>query len=522
MVLSTRRLTRLDAVDRSSRAGRRRRRGHPRRSAAACPGGRAPLRRRPGRPRQRHGGRHRRHQRRRAAGRGLRRHPTPGRGGRGGARRRFGRLPARAGWPRTTAATTWPSSSSAARERWGSSPPYGSACSRAPPAQPQVALIGLPDVAAALPWLHTPGPHGGRGHARPRPRPRRAGRRAAAPARGAGTRCTSCSRSRATCPRTSPTTTRRSGRDLWAYRERHTEAIATRGPVHKLDVAVPVAAVPALVDGPRRALDGALTEPDGAPRGVRLRPPGRRQPARQPRASASATATATTLERLERARLRAGRRASAAPSRPSTASGSRRAVAAADRTPAELAAMRAVKSALDPDGLLNPGVLLPDPPMRTQGHLVPASVGISSPSSYDRRWGTQVKVEKPRQSQVQGDLASASRPASGHGRRIVTPASPHGRPRCGTMIACGGPVDARRRGRRAPRGLRRCPRAHLGRLPAGHRRGRRLPRVRRTADRRRPPGLRPRPAGRPHQRRPRHRVDPGARGPRGARLRRLA
>ena len=29
------------------------------------------------------------------------------------------------------------------------------------------------------------------------------------------------------------------------------------------------------------------------------------------------------------------------------------------RTPAELAAVRAIKPALDPDGLLNPGVLLP-------------------------------------------------------------------------------------------------------------------------------------------------------------------
>jgi FAD/FMN-containing dehydrogenase len=30
-----------------------------------------------------------------------------------------------------------------------------------------------------------------------------------------------------------------------------------------------------------------------------------------------------------------------------------------DRTPAEVAAMRAIKRALDPDGVLNPGVLLP-------------------------------------------------------------------------------------------------------------------------------------------------------------------
>jgi FAD/FMN-containing dehydrogenase len=37
----------------------------------------------------------------------------------------------------------------------------------------------------------------------------------------------------------------------------------------------------------------------------------------------------------------------------------KRAWLARDRSPAEVAAMRAIKGALDPDGVLNPGVLLP-------------------------------------------------------------------------------------------------------------------------------------------------------------------
>ena len=60
--------------------------------------------------------------------------------------------------------------------------------------------------------------------------------------------------------------------------------------------------------------------------------------------------------------------------------------------------------------------------------------------------------------------------------------------------------------------------AHPARLHAGHRGGRRRPRVRRAADRRLAPRLRPRPPGQPHLQRTRHRLDAGARRARGPRL----
>ena len=58
-------------------------------------------------------------------------------------------------------------------------------------------------------------------------------------------------------------------------------------------------------------------------------------------------------------------------------------------------------------------------------------------------------------------------------------------------------------------------RAHARGLPARHRRGCRRRRVRRPADRRRPPGLRARPAGQPHLQRRGPRLDPRAGHARG-------
>ena len=130
-----------------------------------------------------------------------------------------------------------------------------------------------------------------------------------------------------------------------------------------------------------------------------------------------------------------------------------------------------------------------------------------------QRGQARPRPRRPAQPRRAPSLRVADPVRTRHVRMIVTTTSPHGPPGCGTMTACGGPRDAHRRGRRPPWSVRRGPRAHRGRLPAGHRRGRRLPRVRRTAHRRRPSGLRARPPGRPDERRPGHRLDPRAARP---------
>ena len=139
-------------------------------------------------------------------------------------------------------------------------------------------------------------------------------------------------------------------RRLWELRERHTEAIAAAGIVHKLDVSVPPArlaefiarigpALAAAVPGARLILYGHIAEanlhvnvlgpvaddrrPDEAVLSLVVAMGG----------SVSAehgvgVAKAAWLER--------------------------------DRGPADVAAMRAIKRALDPRGILNPGVILPE------------------------------------------------------------------------------------------------------------------------------------------------------------------
>lgn len=137
---------------------------------------------------------------------------------------------------------------------------------------------------------------------------------------------------------------------LWAYRERLAEAIATTGIPHKIDVAVPVAEL-----GPFRAeLAGAVREASADAAKlivfghigvgnlhVNVIGP-------DPADSAADEAVA---------RLAAAHGGSVAAEH-----GVGRAKAGWltwSRPPAELAAQRAIKQALDPQGLLNPGVLLP-------------------------------------------------------------------------------------------------------------------------------------------------------------------
>ena len=138
---------------------------------------------------------------------------------------------------------------------------------------------------------------------------------------------------------------------LWAYRERHTEAISTAGIPHKMDIAVPL-----------RRIAGFRAELDAAVRAVSRGA----QPSRiiafghigagnlHVNVLGPDPADASVDEAVMRLAAAHGGTISAE-------HGIGRAKARLlrlSRSPAEIAAMRAVKAALDPAGLLNPGVLL--------------------------------------------------------------------------------------------------------------------------------------------------------------------
>ncbi len=140
-------------------------------------------------------------------------------------------------------------------------------------------------------------------------------------------------------------------RRLWTYRESHPEAINTAGVPVKLDVCVPLAEFAGLVDevpaavarvapGARTVLFGHLSEGNLH---VNVLDAG----------GCSDEVSEAVLE------LVAARHGSI-----SSEHGVGRAKArwlGLSRTPAEIDAMRRIKAALDPAGLLNPGVLLPPP-----------------------------------------------------------------------------------------------------------------------------------------------------------------
>jgi FAD/FMN-containing dehydrogenase len=133
---------------------------------------------------------------------------------------------------------------------------------------------------------------------------------------------------------------------LWAYRERHTESISAAGIPHKLDVAFPLSRLA----GFRAALSDVLDKFDA--RGiifghigagnlhVNVLGPDPSDDAVDDAVLALAAAHGGTISAehgIGRAKAQ---------------------VLDLSRSPAEIAAMRAVKSGLDPAGLLNPGVLL--------------------------------------------------------------------------------------------------------------------------------------------------------------------
>jgi FAD/FMN-containing dehydrogenase len=134
---------------------------------------------------------------------------------------------------------------------------------------------------------------------------------------------------------------------LWAYRERHTEAISALGIPHKLDVTLPQSrlaefepAVRRVVEetapGSRLVLFGHVG--DGNLHVNVIGPPPEDETVDEAvlRLVASMDGSISAEHGIGRAKAR---------------------WLALSRTPAELAAMRAIKTALDPEGILNPGIL---------------------------------------------------------------------------------------------------------------------------------------------------------------------
>ena len=142
---------------------------------------------------------------------------------------------------------------------------------------------------------------------------------------------------------------------LWAYRERHTESISAAGIPHKLDVAMPLARLA----GFRAELDSVIAKAD---RGARA----------DARAIVFGHIGAGNLhvnvlgpapddDSVDDAVLRLAAEHGGTISAEHGIGRAKAAVLHLSRSPAEIAAMRAVKSALDPAGVLNPGVLCPLP-----------------------------------------------------------------------------------------------------------------------------------------------------------------
>jgi FAD/FMN-containing dehydrogenase len=143
---------------------------------------------------------------------------------------------------------------------------------------------------------------------------------------------------------------------LWAYRERHTEAISALGIPHKMDVAVPLARIAAFRAELDQAVRSAADGEGGAAPAPRVFVFGHIGAGNlHVNVLGPDPADGTVDETVMRLAAAHGGTISAE-------HGIGRAKAALlhlSRSPSEVAAMRAVKAALDPGDLLNPGVLLP-------------------------------------------------------------------------------------------------------------------------------------------------------------------
>jgi FAD/FMN-containing dehydrogenase len=142
----------------------------------------------------------------------------------------------------------------------------------------------------------------------------------------------------------------RSARErLWRLRERHTEAVNAAAVPHKLDVAVPIAGLAAFVDAVREAI--AEVAPDAS---VYLY-----GHAGDGNLHVNVVGPPPNDESVDDAILDLAIRHGGTISAEHGIGVAKVAWLERDRGAADVAAMRAIKRALDPGGLLNPGVLLP-------------------------------------------------------------------------------------------------------------------------------------------------------------------
>jgi FAD/FMN-containing dehydrogenase len=141
-----------------------------------------------------------------------------------------------------------------------------------------------------------------------------------------------------------------SGREtLWAYRERHTESISAAGIPHKLDVAIPLSRMSEF----RAELDEAMVKLEA--RVIVFGHIG------VGNVHVNVLGPAPEDQAVDEAVLSLAAAHGGTISAEHGIGHAKAALLYLSRTPAEIAAMRALKSALDPAGLLNPGVLLAEP-----------------------------------------------------------------------------------------------------------------------------------------------------------------
>jgi FAD/FMN-containing dehydrogenase len=136
---------------------------------------------------------------------------------------------------------------------------------------------------------------------------------------------------------------------LWAYRERHTESISAEGIPHKLDVAVPLARIAAF----RAELDSVIAKADAGAIVFGHIGVGNLH--------VNVLGPAPDDDSVDDAVLRLAAEHGGTISAEHGIGRAKAAVLHLSRSAAEIAAMRAVKSAFDPVGTLNPGVLFLPP-----------------------------------------------------------------------------------------------------------------------------------------------------------------